>query len=583
LNLNALIRGQSNALMLMEAGGWVGYGTIVQRVQELLGFDGVEDTVTLEYAAGAPDGANTVNSGTAFLGDWIGPDGQGGWETRGHEQGLLDYIGALPDAQREEPTAVVWLHSEYDSRDWALTPETWESGVRYDAALVRDAYGQTAAELPYLFVSAIPYWGSDTGHQAIREGMESLADDPAFHGGIAARALDIDMSNDDLDGNWQTTDPGGPHMSAADAAMVAERIALSLAQEWAAYAKPGSPVALAGGQVNDLGPEVIAAAAAGPDQLLLTVGFDAAERLAALDADAATGLGWTVFTSDGAARHGTAVALEGADTLRVTFDGPVATGDSLFYGWGYGRLAGADGTGAGNAIYDDQGLPIWVAASGLTVGAPPGAGSGGGGVAPDRAELQAGGGPDTLVLQISQDAFEGDATYTVAVNGAQVGGVLTATALHDEGASDTLTLRGDWAPGPLQVTVTLTNDLWVPGLGDRNIYATGATYGGETNGALGSAWYGGSFTIGTVDDTKTGSGGSDTGSDPAQIDWNAVAAAATAYYEATGQWYGGDPADLLAPPGGAAAEPPPPPAAVDWDAMAAEVTRNFAESGSWYA
>jgi hypothetical protein len=323
LNLNALIRGQSNALMLMEVGGWTGSGTIVSRVEELLGFDGVNDTVTLEYARGTEDGANTVNSGTAFLTEWISPDGQGGWQTEPLEQGLLDYIAALPAEQRTEPTAVVWLHSEYDSKDWTLTPETWASGVRYDAALVRDAYGQSAAELPYLFVSAIPYWGTDPGHNAIREGMEVLADDPAFNAEIGARALDVDMSNDELDGDWSTADYGGPHMSAEDAEVIAERIARSLAQQWAEYAKPGSPVALAGGQVDDLGPEVVEAAPVAARELLLTVDFDEASSLAALDPDAAAGVGWTVFTADGQERQATTVALAGSDTLRVTFDGPV--------------------------------------------------------------------------------------------------------------------------------------------------------------------------------------------------------------------------------------------------------------------
>jgi Ca2+-binding RTX toxin-like protein len=45
----------------------------------------------------------------------------------------------------------------------------------------------------------------------------------------------------------------------------------------------------------------------------------------------------------------------------------------LFYGAGYGRLAGADGSGRGNAVYDTAGLPIWVAAGGLAL---PDAGSG---------------------------------------------------------------------------------------------------------------------------------------------------------------------------------------------------------------
>src|SRR5206468_351785 len=39
-------------------------------------------------------------------------------------------------------------------------------------------------------------------------------------------------------------------------------------------------------------------------------------------------------------------------------------------------------------------------------------------------------GPDKLVLNISQDAYQGDAQYTVSVDGKQVGGTLTAHAAH---------------------------------------------------------------------------------------------------------------------------------------------------------
>ena len=495
VELNALIRGQSNALLMVESNHWAGYGTIVSRVQQLLGFDGVKDTVNLEYAAGTATGHNTVNSGTAFLTEWLNAkngDWHKGWTAAGYEQGLLGYINDLTAAQKAEPTAVVWLHSEYDSRNGALTPDQWTSAVRYDAGLVRQAFGKAAADLPYLFVSAIPYWGTEQGHQSIRIGMEQLAADAGFNAGIAARAIDIDMSHDDLDGNWQTVEYGGPHMSDADALMVAERVARSLAQEWAAYAKPGSPVALAGGNIDDLGPQVISATHVGQTQLELKVRFDAATKLAALDPDAAKGVGWQVDAPDGT-HYATAAKVTGADTLLVTFDGPVAGDGTLYYGYGYGRLEGAGGEGEGNAVYDNNGLPIWVPATGLAIGG----GSSGGGGTPDHApvSLSAGSGPDTLVLEVSQDWYQGDSTYTVSVDGVQVGGLFTASALHSSGQHDTVTLKGSWGAGSHMVTVEHTNDLWVPGVGDRNLYVTGATYDGVHSDALGGLWTGGSFTV----------------------------------------------------------------------------------------
>jgi hypothetical protein len=367
LNLNILLRGQSNAFFMGEVSG--GAQAMVNKVQSLLGFDGVNDKVVLQYASASHTG-NTVRSGTAFLTEWVNPkDGNwsNGWAVNDLEQSLLNFIGNLGATQKAEPTAVVWLHNEYDTIAAGLTPTQWQSAVRFDASLVRDAYGQSAGSLPYLFVSAVPYYlGSNQGHQAIRIGMEGLAADPAFNARIAARALDTDMSLDNLDGNPATVDYGGPHHSFADSLQTADRIAFSLAQTWAQYAKPGSPVAVAGGVVNDLGAEVVKARLVGANQIAVKVSFDAAQNLRALDPDAAAGIGWTV-RGNGSPVSATAAQLTGADTLLLTFGSPLPVNAELHYGFGYGRLAGWDGAGRGNAIYDNNNMPIWVAARGLAV------------------------------------------------------------------------------------------------------------------------------------------------------------------------------------------------------------------------
>ena len=90
-----------------------------------------------------------------------------------------------------------------------------------------------------------------------------------------------------------------------------------------------------------------------------------------------------------------------------------------------------------------------------------------------------GSGSDTLVLKVTQDAYQGDAQYAVFVDGKQVGGTLTAKALHSSGQSDTLEIRGDWGAGHHTVDVQLLNDLWdgTPET-DRNVYVEGATYNG---------------------------------------------------------------------------------------------------------
>jgi hypothetical protein len=95
-------------------------------------------------------------------------------------------------------------------------------------------------------------------------------------------------------------------------------------------------------------------------------------------------------------------------------------------------------------------------------------------------ELTAGSGADSLVLKISQDAYQGSAQYTVSVDGKQVGGTFTASAWRSAGQSDTLTLKGDWGAGEHKVEVKFLNDAWGgTAATDRNLHVDGATYNGQ--------------------------------------------------------------------------------------------------------
>ena len=88
-----------------------------------------------------------------------------------------------------------------------------------------------------------------------------------------------------------------------------------------------------------------------------------------------------------------------------------------------------------------------------------------------------GSGSDSLELKITQDAYQGDCQYAIYVDGKQIGGTLTASALHGSGEADTLQVKGDWAAGSHTVSVTLLNDLWGGTTGtDRNIYVESATF-----------------------------------------------------------------------------------------------------------
>jgi choice-of-anchor A domain-containing protein/uncharacterized repeat protein (TIGR01451 family) len=85
---------------------------------------------------------------------------------------------------------------------------------------------------------------------------------------------------------------------------------------------------------------------------------------------------------------------------------------------------------------------------------------------------------DTIILAVSEDYYQGNAQFTVDVNGIQVGGTYTATALHSSGNHNFLTLNGDFGNNPT-VAVTFLNDLYGGTAStDRNLYVDNIAYNG---------------------------------------------------------------------------------------------------------
>ena len=87
-----------------------------------------------------------------------------------------------------------------------------------------------------------------------------------------------------------------------------------------------------------------------------------------------------------------------------------------------------------------------------------------------------GSGPDVLALQIAEDAYAGNAQFTVSVDGTQVGGVQTATAIHGSGATQALDVLGSFGAGTHTATVNYLNDAYGGSSAtDRNLYVTKAS------------------------------------------------------------------------------------------------------------
>ena len=108
--------------------------------------------------------------------------------------------------------------------------------------------------------------------------------------------------------------------------------------------------------------------------------------------------------------------------------------------------------------------------------------------------VSVGTGADTLILQMAEDPYQGDAQFTVAVDGKQVGGTLTTTAITWQGQAQEFDLHGNWGTGTHTVSVAFTNDasgaLDPNGLAydgtDRNLYIKGVSYNGTA--AAGTPW-----------------------------------------------------------------------------------------------
>jgi hypothetical protein len=82
---------------------------------------------------------------------------------------------------------------------------------------------------------------------------------------------------------------------------------------------------------------------------------------------------------------------------------------------------------------------------------------------------------------MSEDAYNGDAAFTVSVNGQQVGGEYHASVLHSSGDSGTFLLTGDWNSGVNDVQISFINDAVGEGAGqDRNLYVDSIAYDGVT-------------------------------------------------------------------------------------------------------
>ena len=102
----------------------------------------------------------------------------------------------------------------------------------------------------------------------------------------------------------------------------------------------------------------------------------------------------------------------------------------------------------------------------------------------------------TITLNVSEDAYLGDAQYTVKVDGTQIGGARPATTLHSSGDSDVVSLTGNWGVGTHAVQLQFINDAnGGTAATNRNLYVNSIALNGVTQ----------SGTTATMDSNATSS------------------------------------------------------------------------------
>ena len=120
MDLNVLIRGQSNAQIFAD---WGGAYALERGLEARLG---VDVHLLMEWNTDS----STIHSGTAFM----------SWDTDGQQASLMRYVNELSADLKDNPTATIWLHNEYDQGDWSITKDSWLAEVRADAAMVRAVF-----------------------------------------------------------------------------------------------------------------------------------------------------------------------------------------------------------------------------------------------------------------------------------------------------------------------------------------------------------------------------------------------------------------------------------------------------------
>ena len=99
-------------------------------------------------------------------------------------------------------------------------------------------------------------------------------------------------------------------------------------------------------------------------------------------------------------------------------------------------------------------------------------------------------GTSALTLSLSEDAWQGDAQFSVAIDGKTIGAPQTVTALHSAGATQDFTFSQALTAGTHDVAVSFLNDAYGSSMDtDRNLYVNGVSVDSTpVSGAAATLW-----------------------------------------------------------------------------------------------
>ncbi len=265
---------------------------------------------------------------------------------------------ALADAQ--DIAAIIWPWSEDDSTRQYAEKATYDTAARRFLALERGMLSRSAASLPQVWWSAIPfsYGGNDAGTQMQREVVAGLAADPTQNVTVVLPQTSDSLpraptSYDPATGLWAGGDT--LHRDAADNQRFGMLAAPLVARAILASEGGDTMSAIPAGIPAMGGPAVTHVYRQSATSLIVTVQHDCGTDLIVPATQAAMGAGWAVMDGGSVASPGTIVPATdcvrlNATQMQVTLaQGLINPSAScrLFYPYGTATI------GRGNVVTDN--------------------------------------------------------------------------------------------------------------------------------------------------------------------------------------------------------------------------------------